>query len=95
MEFTHAEIPSAQDLLQSGGPFVPFSEFSIETSQELLSEHASSWVQSRLKEGKPFVLRGFNRLESWNGSIFNNDSLAALSSSEGMLDGDSIVKLLD
>ncbi|PLB52824.1 hypothetical protein P170DRAFT_507563 [Aspergillus steynii IBT 23096] len=84
MELSHAETPSVQGLLQSGDPFVPFSEFSIETSRDLLGGDASDWVQSRLKEGKPFVIRGFSRLESWNRSVFNNESLAALSSSEAI-----------
>ncbi|KAK1139849.1 hypothetical protein N8T08_011094 [Aspergillus melleus] len=84
MDFSDAKVPSFHSLLQSGDPFVPFSEFSIETSRDLLSGDGISWVQDRLKEGRPFVIRGFNRLESWNASIFNKDSLAALSSSEAI-----------
>ncbi|KAI9041293.1 uncharacterized protein KD926_007247 [Aspergillus affinis] len=84
MDFSDANVPSFHSLLQSGDPFVPFSEFSIETSRDLLSRDGSNWVQDRLKEGRPFVLRGFNRLESWNASIFNKDSLAVLSSSEAI-----------
>ncbi|KAH8426907.1 uncharacterized protein LDX57_004633 [Aspergillus melleus] len=84
MDFSDAKVPSFHSLLQSGDPWVPFSEFSIETSRDLLSGDGNSWVQGRLKEGRPFVLRGFNRLESWDASVFNKDSLAALSSSEAI-----------
>lgn len=95
MELSHAEIPSVQGLLQSGDPFVPFSEFSIESSRDLLAGDASGWVQSRLKEGKPFVIRGFNRLESWDRSVFSNESLAALSSSEGTSPSVSCQRMLE
>ncbi|THC92803.1 hypothetical protein EYZ11_007705 [Aspergillus tanneri] len=83
MEYSQPDLPSAQDLLQSGEPFVPFSEFSVHTIQDLLAEDASGWVQRKLDEGIPFVIRGFDQLDSWDRSILSNQSLVTFSSSEG------------
>lgn len=79
MEFSQSDIPSAQDLLRSGGLFVPFSEFPVQTIYE-----TTGWFERKLQEGKPFVIRGLNQLDCWDTPTLNNGCLVASSSSGGM-----------
>ncbi|KAE8373156.1 hypothetical protein BDV26DRAFT_272685 [Aspergillus bertholletiae] len=76
MEFSQSSIPSAQDLLRSGGLFVPFSEFPVQAIYE-----SPVWLEEKLQEGKPFVIRGLNRVDRWDASTLNNGSLVTSSSS--------------
>jgi hypothetical protein len=78
MEFSPSNIPSAQDLLRSGGPFVPFSEFPVQTIHE-----TPGWFERKIQEGKPFVIRGLNQIGEWDASALSNECLVASSSSGG------------
>ncbi|KAL5357685.1 hypothetical protein BJX96DRAFT_163243 [Aspergillus floccosus] len=75
-EHSHG-VPTVQDLLNHGPPFVPFSEFSVQDVHDSLKDPASSWIDSKLREGKPFVIRGFNLIDKWDKDILNNKQLAA------------------
>ncbi|RHZ66868.1 uncharacterized protein CDV56_105268 [Aspergillus thermomutatus] len=81
MNFTQSDLPSVQDLLRSGKPFVPFSEFSVHDICDLSHEEANDWLERRLQEERPFVIHGFDRLDSWDKRILSNESLVDLSSS--------------
>ncbi|OGM41035.1 hypothetical protein ABOM_010289 [Aspergillus bombycis] len=76
MEFSQSNIPSAQDLLRSGGLFVPFSEFPVQAIYE-----TPGWFEKKLQEGKPFVIRGLNQTDRWDASTLNNGCLVTSSSS--------------
>ncbi|KAF5858510.1 hypothetical protein ETB97_004306 [Aspergillus alliaceus] len=76
MELSQSNIPSAQDLLRSGGPFVPFSEFPVQTIYE-----TPDWIEKKLRDGKPFVIRGLNLNAHWDASFLSNECLIASSSS--------------
>lgn len=78
------EITSAQALLRAGESFVPFSEYTVQDIESLSDDQAHEWLNRKLQEGKPFVLRGFNTTSRWDNSILNNGTLAALSASRGM-----------
>ncbi|KAE8348848.1 hypothetical protein BDV28DRAFT_75490 [Aspergillus coremiiformis] len=75
MEFSQSNIPSAQDLLRSEGPFVPFSEFPVQTIYE-----TPGWFAKKLQEGKPFVIRGLNQIGHWDASALSNECLITSSS---------------
>ncbi|PYH63151.1 uncharacterized protein BO96DRAFT_429576 [Aspergillus niger CBS 101883] len=75
--------PSAQDLLRTGEPFVPFSEYSVQDITHLSEDETTGWVETKLRDGKPFVIRGFSHLKEWDRSILNNERLGSLSSSAG------------
>ena len=79
MEFSQSSIPSVQDLLRSGGLFVPFSEFPVQAIYE-----TPGWFEKKLQEGKPFVIRGLNQTDRWDASTLNNGCLVTSSSSGGM-----------
>ncbi|KNG87688.1 hypothetical protein ANOM_003907 [Aspergillus nomiae NRRL 13137] len=76
MEFSQSSIPSVQDLLRSGGLFVPFSEFPVQAIYE-----TPGWFEKKLQEGKPFVIRGLNQTDRWDASTLNNGCLVTSSSS--------------
>ncbi|PYH92611.1 hypothetical protein BO71DRAFT_329506 [Aspergillus ellipticus CBS 707.79] len=82
MDSSKHDTPSVQDLLRAGDPFVPFSEYPV---QDIHFPHdeATGWIDNKLREGKPFVIRGFTRMKEWDRSILNNKSLGTLSSSGG------------
>lgn len=84
MDFLQTDIPSVQDLLQSGEPFVPFSEFSAQTLHAQPDEESSRWIEDKICDGKPFVIRGFAQTIGWQRAGLNNESLVRLSSSGGM-----------
>lgn len=84
MNFLQTDIPSVQDLLHSGEPFVPFSEFSAQTLQAQPDEDTSRWIENKIRDGKPFVIRGFTQTIRWQRASLNNQSLVRLSSSGGM-----------
>ncbi|KAI9371894.1 hypothetical protein BJX61DRAFT_509790 [Aspergillus egyptiacus] len=79
MDFSQTDISSAQDLLHFGEPFVPFSEFSIQNFHAQTDEGASRWIENKLRDGRPFVIRGFNRTDEWRKASLNNESLASFS----------------
>ncbi|KAL4785667.1 hypothetical protein BJX76DRAFT_346855 [Aspergillus varians] len=81
MEFMQTDIPTVQDLLRSGDPFVPFSEFSVQTLQAQPDEDASRWIESQLRDGRPFVIRGFAQTAEWQRAALNNESLVSFSAS--------------
>lgn len=84
MDFSQTDTPSVQDLLQSGEPFVPFSEFSAQALQAQPDEDTSRWIENKIHDGRPFVIRGFAETIGWQGAGLNNGSLVRLSSSGGM-----------
>ncbi|KAI2819673.1 hypothetical protein CBS63078_5393 [Aspergillus niger] len=81
MDFLQQSPPSAQDLLRTGEPFVPFSEYSVQDITHLSEDETTGWVETKLRDGKPFVIRGFSHLKEWDRSILNNERLGSLSSS--------------
>ncbi|GIJ87792.1 hypothetical protein Asppvi_006705 [Aspergillus pseudoviridinutans] len=81
MNFTQPDPPSVQDLLRSGKPFVPFSEFSVHDLCDLSHKEANDWLEHRLQEEKPFIIHGFDKLDNWDKGIFSSKSLVDLSSS--------------
>ncbi|KAL2814234.1 hypothetical protein BDW59DRAFT_177975 [Aspergillus cavernicola] len=81
MEFLQEDIPSVQDLLHSGDPFVAFSEFSVQTLQAQPEEDISRWIENKLRDGRPFVIRGFSQTDEWRKAALNNDSLVSFSAS--------------
>jgi hypothetical protein len=81
MNFTQLEPPSVQDLLRSGKPFVPFSEFSVHDLCDLSHKEANDWLERRLQEEKPFIIHGFDKLDNWDKGILSSKSLVDLSSS--------------
>ncbi|GLA48598.1 hypothetical protein AnigIFM63604_004136 [Aspergillus niger] len=83
MDFLQQSPPSAQDLLRTGEPFVPFSEYSVQDITHLSEDETTGWVETKLRDGKPFVIRGFSHLKEWDRSILNNERLGSLSSSAG------------
>ncbi|PWY84492.1 hypothetical protein BO94DRAFT_547091 [Aspergillus sclerotioniger CBS 115572] len=83
MDLLQQDLPSVQDLLCTGEPFVPFSEYSVRDIIHLPQDEATGWVENKLRQGKPFVIRGFTEMGEWNRSILNNESFGALSSSAG------------
>ncbi|PYI33032.1 hypothetical protein BP00DRAFT_424409 [Aspergillus indologenus CBS 114.80] len=78
------EITSAQALLRAGEPFVPFSEYTVRDIESLSDDQAYEWLNRKLHEGKPFVIRGFNTTSKWDNSILNNGTLGALSASRAI-----------
>ena len=85
MDFLQQDIPSVQVLLRAGEPFVPFSEYSVRDIIHLPQDEATGWVENKLREGRPFVIRGFTEMKEWDRSILNNVRFGALSSSAGTL----------
>ncbi|PYI10452.1 hypothetical protein BO78DRAFT_383553 [Aspergillus sclerotiicarbonarius CBS 121057] len=83
MDLLQQDPPSVQDLLRAGEPFIPFSEYSVRDIIHLPQDKATGWVENKLREGRPFVIRGFTEMKEWDRSILNNESFSALSSSSG------------
>ncbi|GFF36884.1 hypothetical protein IFM46972_05038 [Aspergillus udagawae] len=81
MNFTQLEPPSVQDLLRSGKPFVPFSEFSVHDLCDLSHKEANDWLERRLQEEKPFIIHDFDKLDNWDKGVLSSKSLVDLSSS--------------
>ncbi|KAL4916303.1 hypothetical protein BDW62DRAFT_186493 [Aspergillus aurantiobrunneus] len=79
MEFLQTDIPSVQDLLHSGEPFVPFSEFSVQSLQSQPNEDVSCWIENKIRDGRPFVIRGFAQTDEWRKASLNNESLVGFS----------------
>lgn len=65
---------AAHELLKSGYPFCPFAEYSLTD----LPPDVLEWVGTRLDDGRPFVLRGFDKLDTWNHEVLNKNSLFQL-----------------
>ncbi|KAL4906262.1 hypothetical protein BDW74DRAFT_167386 [Aspergillus multicolor] len=80
MESPQTDPPSVQDL-HSGAPFVPFSEFSVQALQAQSNEDASRWIENKLRDGRPFVVRGFAQTDAWRTANLSNESLVNLSAS--------------
>jgi hypothetical protein len=79
---------SATVLLASGSPFKPFPVFSIRDIRPQQSLDANDvffndWLQLKIKEGRPFVLRDFNTLDEWDSEFFGLEKLIALSIKTG------------
>ncbi|KAL5045631.1 hypothetical protein BDW71DRAFT_183586 [Aspergillus fruticulosus] len=81
MEFVQTDTLSVQDLLRSGKPFVPFSEFSIQALLAKPDEDAYRWIADKLRDGRPFVIRGFAQTDAWRTASLSNESLVKLSAS--------------
>ena len=75
-------LPRASDLLGTE-PFRPFLEF--ERADTLaVDNQPNAWFESRLQEGKPFIIRGFKGSSQWNEELLNTRALAGLVSEEGI-----------
>ncbi|GAQ04296.1 hypothetical protein ALT_1617 [Aspergillus lentulus] len=81
MNYTQSDPPFVEDLLRSGKPFVPFSEFSFHDICDLSHKEANDWLERRLQEEKPFIIHGFDKLDNWDRRILSSKSLVDLSSS--------------
>jgi hypothetical protein len=81
MNYAPSEPPFVEDLLRSGKPFVPFSEFSVHDICDLSHKEANDWLERRLQEEKPFIIHGFDKLNNWDKRILSSKSLVDLSSS--------------
>jgi hypothetical protein len=71
------------DILASGPPFVHFPEHSIVD----LPYELGDWVEQKLRQGVPFVIRGFEKLRSWDAAVLNAANLIALLPPKGMSHG--------
>lgn len=65
---------AAHELLKSGYPFCPFPKYSLTD----LPPDVLEWVETRLDDGRPFVLRGFDKLDTWDHEVLNKNSLFQL-----------------
>ncbi|KAL6235548.1 hypothetical protein BDW75DRAFT_230171 [Aspergillus navahoensis] len=81
MDFVQTDTLSVRDLLRSGKPFVPISEVSIQALLAEPDEDASRWVENKLRDGRPFVIRGFAQTDAWQTALLSNKSLVKLSAS--------------
>ncbi|KAL2867078.1 uncharacterized protein BJX67DRAFT_372221 [Aspergillus lucknowensis] len=81
MDRVERDIPLVQDLLRSDEVFVPFSEFSIHTLQAQPDADVSHWIENKLRDGRPFVIRGLARTDGWQRAGLSNESLVSLSDS--------------
>ncbi|RHZ57563.1 hypothetical protein CDV55_103839 [Aspergillus turcosus] len=81
MNSTQSDPPSVEDLLRSGKPFVPFSEFSVRDICDLSHKEANDWLERRLQDEKPFIIHGFDKLDNWDKRILSSKSLVDLSPS--------------
>ncbi|KAL4882908.1 hypothetical protein BJY04DRAFT_226923 [Aspergillus karnatakaensis] len=84
MDLIYSEGLSAQQLLESGKPFVPFSKVSVQTLQGKSDKDVSAWLEDELRWGRPFVIRGFAETDEWRKAGLNSESLADLSASEAI-----------
>ncbi|PKX92201.1 uncharacterized protein P174DRAFT_374014, partial [Aspergillus novofumigatus IBT 16806] len=75
--------PFVEDLLRSGKPFVPFSEFSVLDICDLSHKEANDWLERRLQEEKPFIIHGFDKLDNWDKRILSSKSLVDLNCQTG------------
>jgi hypothetical protein len=73
----------APDILAHGPPFVHFPEHSIVD----LPYELGDWVEQKLRQGVPFVIRGFEKLRSWDTAVLNAAKLVTLSSPKGVYKG--------
>ncbi|KAL2813161.1 hypothetical protein BJX63DRAFT_232644 [Aspergillus granulosus] len=81
MEPLPEDVTSAQNLLDLGAPFTSFSEISLQTLQAHLDEESSREIEKKIINGKPFVIRGLNRLAEWQMAPLSKESLIRLSPS--------------
>ncbi|KAG2016979.1 hypothetical protein GB937_005883 [Aspergillus fischeri] len=81
MNSIQSEPPLVEDLLHSGKPFVPFSEFPVHDICDLSHKEANDWLERKLQEEKPFIIHGFDKLDKWDKRILSSKSLVDLSSS--------------
>ncbi|KAL4897146.1 hypothetical protein BDV59DRAFT_198568 [Aspergillus ambiguus] len=79
MDPLDSDTITAADLLKHGKPFVPFSEFSVQDIHHLLKDPSYEWIDTKLREGKPFVIRGFNNMEQWDQDVLSHKRLASSS----------------
>lgn len=81
MNSIQSDPPSVEELLRSGKPFVPFSEFSVHDICDLSHKEANDWLERRLQDEKPFIIHGFDKLDNWDKRILSSKSLVDLSPS--------------
>ncbi|RDW86538.1 uncharacterized protein DSM5745_03180 [Aspergillus mulundensis] len=81
MDSLQTDPPSVQDLLHCGPPFVPFSEFSVQALHAKSNDDVSRWIENKLHDGRPFVIRGFSQTDAWRTASLSNESLVNLSAS--------------
>lgn len=77
-------LPRALDLLGTG-PFKPFLEIERADVPDIdgQSSRPSAWFESKLNEGKPFIIRGFKDSPQWKRELLNANTLADLVDSKG------------
>ena len=72
METPGQEKATASAILQSGFPFCPFPQYQLE---DLPTEGVLEWVEEKLDAGQPFVVRGFDRLDTWDAALLTREGL--------------------
>ncbi|KAJ5322383.1 hypothetical protein N7452_010672 [Penicillium brevicompactum] len=78
MEMMSQKKPGATELQALGPPFSPFPSYSLHD----LPVNMLDWVETKLEEGRPFVIRNFDELDAWDRSIFTKKALFDLISLE-------------
>lgn len=81
MNASEQETATASTLLQSGFPFCPFPQYQLE---DLPTGGVLEWVEEKLDAGQPFVVRGFDRLDTWDAALLTRESLFNLLSLDCM-----------
>lgn len=66
--------PRASDLLGTR-PFEPFLEFNRVDALDVEGD-PRAWLESRLEEGKPLIIRGFKHPPHWDEELLSTNSLA-------------------
>lgn len=66
--------PRASDLLGTS-PFEPFLEFNRVDALDVEGD-PRAWLESRLEEGKPLIIRGFKHPLHWDEELLSTNSLA-------------------
>lgn len=80
---------SAQNLLKLGYPFRDFPETSILDLQRNRGLDGSpvpfsEWLTKRLQQGQPFVIKDFDKLDTWDREDFGIEKLIDLSTKKSM-----------
>lgn len=81
MDASEQETATASALLQSGFPFCSFPQYQLE---DLPTEGVLEWVEEKLYAGQPFVVCGFDRLDTWDAALLTRESLFNLLSLDCM-----------
>lgn len=74
MDHERQDESRASDTLSIGYPFCAFPFYDAQD----LPPQVLDWLEAKLEEGRPLLLRGFNKLSDWDASLLNKNSLFEL-----------------